>query len=250
MAEPNLMKNNFDHSPADTFLLAAFGVCHWPGRPKTCRVLDLGCGPGRLLYEVARVRAGADLYGLELQAVLLQEATEALVVKGMTAGRIAEIGRGTDLGGAIKLAHGDVRRIEAVCAAGSFDVVFVNPPYFRRREGRIPPDPVRARYRHEMDATLEDFLRATEYALAPAGVAFTIYPRSRMERFEAVLDTTRLRIALRQDVTPGRSVRDPYWTLCRLVQREQYRETRRLEPIDDPDAFVGLNLEQDEVKTG
>ncbi len=244
------MQNDFHHSPADTFLLAAFGRRHWPHRREPCRVLDLGCGPGRLLYEIAKERPRTELYGLELQPAPLEQAAEALAAQGMQVRRMSKIepcGKGE---AAIRLVQGDLRRMESLGPPDSFDVVFINPPYFPRGAGRLPPDPIRARYRHEMDATLEHFLRAAEYVLAPTGVVLVIYPHARMKHFEAVLGSTRLRMAARQDVFPHRDATQAYWTLCCLALAEHCNRTQRLKPVRDPDTFMGFDREQEEIATG
>lgn len=243
------MKNPFDHSPADTFLLAAFGVGHWPGRSGGCRVLDLGCAAGRLLYEVAHCRPEAELFGLEVQPALLWQAEQALVRRGLRIRRLPRFDTAMRDTGVVQIVLGDVRFADACSPASSFDIVFLNPPYFGRGEGRVPPDPARAGYRHEGAATLEDFLQGTEYFLSPGGIAFFIYPWRRMRRFESALAATKLRLAVRQEVFPGTGATQPYWTLGRLVPLERCRETEVLEPIRHPDALTGLIDEQATVFT-
>lgn len=52
-----------------------------------------------------------------------------------------------------------------------FSLILSNPPYFEESQGRLPPNPVKARSRFFLDASFDDFLRALAWCLHPQGQA-------------------------------------------------------------------------------
>ncbi len=230
----------FDSCPADTFLLAAFATRH-PGEsglPR--RVIDLGCGPGRLLYEFGLLHPQAELFGLETNRKALELAASALMEMGL---RVQKEERLTP-GPGVHLIHGDVRESQAIFPAGFFDTVFLNPPYFPRGEGRLPEDPLRASFRHEQGANVKDFLLAGAYLIHSSGVVHAVYPSARKNRFLEVLKESSLALSLLQDVYPGPAYSEPRWSLFQLIHRKAWKETIILEPEHDPDSFMGYKRER------
>jgi tRNA1(Val) A37 N6-methylase TrmN6 len=100
------------------------------------RVLELGCGAGpAMLCLAARVKT-AQVTGVELQADLV----------ALSARNIAENG----LADRLTVLPGDIRQSRiAGLAAGSFDQVFANPPYFDSARHRVSPHAGRALARSE-----------------------------------------------------------------------------------------------------
>jgi tRNA1Val (adenine37-N6)-methyltransferase len=62
---------------------------------------------------------------------------------------------------------------------GAFDCVLCNPPYRRVGSGRVNPQEEKALARHEINATLEDVLRAAHHLLKNKGRFYSIFPASR-----------------------------------------------------------------------
>jgi tRNA1Val (adenine37-N6)-methyltransferase len=52
-----------------------------------------------------------------------------------------------------------------------FSLILSNPPYFEEAQGRLPPNPVKARSRFFLDANFDDFIRALNWCLHPRGQA-------------------------------------------------------------------------------
>ncbi len=230
----------FDSCPADTFLLAAFAARH-PGEsglPR--RVIDLGCGPGRLLYEFGLLHPQAELFGLEVNRNVLELAASALMENGLR----VQVEERLTSGPGIHLIHGDVRETQAIFTAGFFDAVFLNPPYFCQGEGRLPEDPLRASFRHEQGATVKDFFQASAYLVHPSGAVHAIYPASRKNRLLEALEESGLALSLLRDVYPGPAYSEPRWSLFQMIHRDAWKETIILEPVHDPDSFMGYERER------
>jgi tRNA1Val (adenine37-N6)-methyltransferase len=87
--------------------------------------------------------------------------------------------RGMDLNGLTSRAeiiHGDVREVKRLFTAGIFDSAVCNPPYRLQASGRMNPDPEKRLARHEVGATLRDFLHAGAYLLRHQGKLAVVYP--------------------------------------------------------------------------
>lgn len=225
----------FEQCPADTFLLAAFGSRRL--RDSNSPVIDLGCGPGRLLYELWKADIRAPLVGLERDLNLIEVAARELKKRNAPVMMLEKIDRGVLVPGKVTLVPGDLRFIEDCCDAGLFSAVLLNPPFFRQNEGRLPPNPNRASFRHQIFGTLRDFLSAAEYAASPSGKCFAVYPPDRAREFRETAEQTGWFLDTVQQVQPS-EFSEPRWTLFSL-NLEGCSETETAEPITDPDRYMG-----------
>jgi tRNA1Val (adenine37-N6)-methyltransferase len=129
-------------------------------------IIDLGTGSGVIAMILAFRQAGSRVVGIEIQSSLADMARRSVALNGMV--------------GHVEIIEGDLRRIEDLIRPGSFDIAVSNPPYGRLLSGRVNPDGEKALARHEIVGSLDDFLRAAEYALKPGGRVSVVYPARRM----------------------------------------------------------------------
>ncbi len=141
----------------DCVLLANFVQLH--GRQ---RGIDLGCASGAISLLLLAREARLHMTGLELNPDAAEIARENMARNG--------------LDGRCRIITGDIRAHRELFAAGSFDLVAANPPYFPPERGRISPDPARAAARSEGSCTLEDLCRASRWLL-PSGGSFALVHR-------------------------------------------------------------------------
>jgi tRNA1Val (adenine37-N6)-methyltransferase len=125
-------------------------------------VLDLGTGGGIVPMILAKRWTCVRIVGLDIQSGLIDMARRSAILNLVD--------------GRVQLVQGDVRQIKAIFEAGSFDVVTFNPPYRRMHSGRVNPDIEKAIARHEIMATLDDFLQAAAHCLKVKGRVFLVYP--------------------------------------------------------------------------
>jgi tRNA1Val (adenine37-N6)-methyltransferase len=130
------------------------------------RLIDLGTGSGIISLILAAGGQCAYAVGIEIQPELAELAERTVESNG--------------LAGTIRICQGDIREIALLVEERSFDWAVFNPPYRKLRSGRINPDNQKAVARHEIKGTLDDFLKASRYALKTAGRASLIYPASRL----------------------------------------------------------------------
>lgn len=145
----------------DALLLAGFVR----GRPGGY-LADLGTGSGVVALSLARKGLFKGVVGVEYQEELADMARRSVTLNKLAA--------------VVSILHGDIREINTLLSPESFDVVTFNPPYRPRGTGRVNPQGQKAIARHEIEATIADFLRAARFLLKQGGLAYAIYPASRL----------------------------------------------------------------------
>jgi tRNA1Val (adenine37-N6)-methyltransferase len=155
----------------DAILLAYFVRAH-----RGARVAELGTGNGVIALILAYLDPSLNITAVEVQREMAHYAVRNVRLNGLEE--------------KVKIVHGDVRRIAAVAEPESYDVVVCNPPYRKATSGRVSPDEEKKIARHEVRATLGDFLRAAAYLLPVKGRISLIYPSVRcVDLLQAMRET-------------------------------------------------------------
>lgn len=155
----------------DAVLLAAFasGETGAKGLQKNAakylRIADLGTGCGVVAFIMHHKLGGARLTGFDISPAAIERAEKACEMNGLE----------TD----IDFVCCDIKDIEA---AGEFDAVLTNPPYFRRtpdEPGAADPD---ERYiaRHETTAEIKDFAIIASAMLKEGGSLYMVHRPDRL----------------------------------------------------------------------
>jgi tRNA1Val (adenine37-N6)-methyltransferase len=180
-------------------------------RPDARRVLDLGCGLGSVLLQLAWKLPDAKLWGVEAQAQSFELLQRNVARSGF--------------GERVAIAHGDLRD-EALLASfgGGFDLVTGTPPYFPPAAALDAEDEQRAYARIEYRGGVEAYVDAGARLLGEGG-CFVLCTDARItQRTTAACERAGIEIAARCDVLPrvGKSALFSVWTLCRerTVQRQ------------------------------
>jgi tRNA1Val (adenine37-N6)-methyltransferase len=142
----------------DALLLARFA------EPRlTDRVIDLGTGCGVIPLILVFRRKAETVVGVEVQPSLAALARQNVSLNHLAA--------------QIEIREEDFRNLPG--KGGVFDCALCNPPYRRAGSGRVNPQEEKALARHEINATLEDVLRAAHHLLKNKGRFYSIYPATR-----------------------------------------------------------------------
>lgn len=147
------------------FSIDAVLLAHFLTPRPADQVLDLGAGCGVISLILAYRHPSIALTCLEIQDSLAALISHNIKQNGFT--------------GRISLLRGDLRSANAMLAAGSFDSVICNPPYYASGSGRQSPNNEQAVARHELEACLPDIAKAAAYALRTKGRLLMIYPAAR-----------------------------------------------------------------------
>ena len=171
----------------DSVLLADFAQ----GSERLRAIADLGCGAGVLTVLLLQKFPDARVFGIEIQEEAAALCRENLALN--------------DLADRAEIRCGDLREKRDLPAAGSFDFVAANPPYFAVNSGFTAPARGRAIARDERFCTLEDVCRAAAYLCRwGGGFAIVHRPERLSELFCAMtahgLEPKRLRLVCK---TPG-----------------------------------------------
>lgn len=153
-------KNGYRFS-IDAVLLAGYAFPR-PGD----RVLDMGTGCGIIPLILAYQNPQIQIFGIEVQKEMADIALQNIQDNCMES--------------KITILHHNIMALKHKTIAGPVDLVVSNPPYRKNRSGRICANSQRAIARHEITATLNDFLQAASRILNISGRFITIYPAERM----------------------------------------------------------------------
>ncbi len=129
------------------------------------RVFDLGSGNGVIPLLLASLHPSVRVTGLEIQRSMVHRALRSVAINDLTE--------------RVEILQGDVCSVERQYAPREYDVVVSNPPYRKLNSGRVNPDPERYIARHEVKASLADFLRAGAHLLRSEGKMALVYPATR-----------------------------------------------------------------------
>jgi tRNA1Val (adenine37-N6)-methyltransferase len=129
-------------------------------------IVDLGTGCGIIPILLSHRRPDVRVWGVEVQESLASLAAENVRVNGMES-RVTVLGA-------------DLRNIGVDAFGGPVDWVVSNPPYRRRRSGRVNPNTERALARHEIAMTLPDLIAAARRVLKTGGRFAVIYAAERV----------------------------------------------------------------------
>lgn len=172
----------YQHKKGYRFSIDSVLVSHFVDVRKNDRILDLGTGSGIisliLLYRWKnKVR---EVSGIELQGALAE-----LAEKNYHANNFDHQG---------KILHGDIKNIRELIKPESYDKVACNPPFYTPASGRLSLNSEARLARHQIMATLEDFLSASSFAVKNGGAVSFIYPAERTCEFIILAEKFRLGI--------------------------------------------------------
>ncbi len=154
----------------DSVLLAAFAS------PRRGQVADLGAGCGVLDVLLARRGVGGPFLAVEIDPL---------------AGRCCQLNfEAFALPGQV-LIH-DLREPHPLLSPGAHALVVSNPPFGRPGAGRIPPEPARARARHELEINAPEMLTVAARLLKNHGRLALCAPPRRLPELFAALAAQRL----------------------------------------------------------
>lgn len=169
----------YQHQKGYRFSIDSVLISHFVDVKRNDRILDLGTGSGIisliLLYRWKdKVR---EVSGIELQGELAE-----LAGKNYHANNFDRHGM---------ILQGDVKNIREFIKPESYDKVACNPPFYTPASGRLSQNPEAQLARHQILATLQDFLSASSFAVKNGGAVYFIYPAERICEFTTLAEKLR-----------------------------------------------------------
>ncbi|MBU4000921.1 MAG: tRNA1(Val) (adenine(37)-N6)-methyltransferase [Proteobacteria bacterium] len=129
------------------------------------RAADLGAGCGIISLLLAHTHPDMKIYAVEIQKELV----------GIAVGNVQK----NNMELRIEMVQEDIKTLNLKKLGGPVDLVVCNPPYRKVESGKINHNHQKAAARHEIHATLEDFIKASRRVLKVSGRLFMIYPAER-----------------------------------------------------------------------
>lgn len=134
-------------------------------------ILDL-CTGNAPIPLILSTKTKAKIYGVELQKEIYD-----LGIKSV------ELNKKQDQ---IKILNEDVKNLKNIFKGDNFDIITVNPPYFKVSEKScLNQNEIKANARHENTLTLEELIKIVKYLLKNNGSFYMIH---RTERFIEIID--------------------------------------------------------------
>ena len=164
---------------------------------KNDHVIDLGTGNGIIPILLAAQSTAKEITGIEYQEISANLATRSIQLN--------------NLSDKIHIVQGNVAEIQKHFASRSADVVVSNPPYIPTfASGTTTQNPAHSPNkteslslaRHEISATLQDFVRAASFILKPHGKFCLIHRPNRLSEIFAALHSEGLEPKRMQFIHP------------------------------------------------
>ncbi|MGB3211987.1 MAG: methyltransferase [Desulforhopalus sp.] len=157
-------------------------VAHFVAVRQNDRILDLGTGIGIisliLMYRWRdRIR---EIVGIEVQDGLAELARKNFHINKME--------------NKSRILQGDVKEIKTMIEPESYDRVVCNPPFYSETSGRISKNQEARLARHQICASLEDFLRASSFAVKNGGTVTCVYPAETIAELIIIAQRNRLEV--------------------------------------------------------
>ena len=133
---------------------------------KNARVIDLGTGTGIISILLSMKTEAKELIGVDIQKEVCDMAKRSVDLN--------------NLGDKIEILHEDIKNLNKKFKEASFDVVVTNPPYKKQNEGLLNENRVKLISRHEITASLEDFIKQASYLLKPNGEFYLVHRPERL----------------------------------------------------------------------
>jgi len=147
----------------DSVILAHFIV---PAKDDVILDLGTGCGVIPLIIGFRWGKILKSITGLELQDSLVDLARKNIDINGYDT--------------FCRIIAGDVKSFSQHMDRESFTKVICNPPFYQHGTGRINRNKEVLLARHQISATLEDFVSAAAAAVKNRGFTYFVYPAERL----------------------------------------------------------------------
>ncbi len=168
----------------DAVLLASFSAQRAQGA-----VVDLGTGSGIIPVLLARHPACSRITGIEIQPDLAALARKNIELNSCTC--------------TADIICADIKNLMNLLPAEGFDAAVANPPFYRVGTGRVNPDTQNAGARHEIHATIDDFVSAASRLLRRGGRFLTVYGAARVVDLISALRAKSIEPKKLRAVQPG-----------------------------------------------
>ena len=130
------------------------------------KIIDLGSGTGIIPILLSAKTKNTHFIGVEIQKDVAEMASRSIELN--------------HLENRIKIENDSISNLKAKYEKGSFDAVTTNPPYKKLNTGLINENSQKLISRHEITASLEDFIETASYLLKDFGEFYMVHRPDRL----------------------------------------------------------------------
>lgn len=130
------------------------------------KVIDLGTGTGIINILLSGKTLAKELVGVEIQKEVADMAKRSIELNGLE--------------NRIKIINENILNLKKYFEAKSFDVVVTNPPYKKINTGVVNDEDKKIISRHEITASLKDFIHGASYLLKDYGEFYMVHRPDRL----------------------------------------------------------------------
>ncbi len=136
------------------------------------KVLDLGTGTGILCILLSAKTKLQKIYGIDVQEEVVEMAKRSVILNNLEE--------------KIEIIHKNIKELGEIFEKNSFDSIVSNPPYKKSNTGKTNEKENKFISRHEVTATLEDFIKISFDLLKDKGSFYMVH---RPERLAEIIFT-------------------------------------------------------------
>lgn len=155
------------------------------------RIIDLGTGTGIINILLSAKTNASELIGVEIQKDVADMAKRSVELN--------------NLNHKIKILNTNILEVKNIYKKNSFDVVVSNPPYKKINTGLINKNDKKMISRHEITASLNDFIHIASYLLKDYGEFYMVHRPERLVDIFSIMREEKIEPKKIQFVYPNKN---------------------------------------------
>lgn len=158
---------------------------------KDSKVIDLGTGTGIINILLSGKTDASSFVGVEIQQDVAEMAERSIKLNYLE--------------DKIKIINENITKLKNIYKPNSFDVVVTNPPYKKINTGIVNNENKKIISRHEITASLQDFIHISSYLLKDYGEFYMVHRPERLVDIFSIMRTEKIEPKLIKFVYPNKS---------------------------------------------
>lgn len=133
---------------------------------KNSNIIDLGTGTGILGFLLIAKSNVGNVTGVEIQTEIADMAKRSILMNGLE--------------NKFEIINCNIKDLDKKLQIDSYDAIITNPPYKKMNSGKINDNEIKLISRHEVKATLEDFIKVSFKMLKDKGSLYMVHRAERL----------------------------------------------------------------------
>lgn len=170
---------------------------------ENAKVLDLGTGTGIISLLLCKKTKLKQIIAIEVQKQMAEMAKRSVELN--------------QLQDKIQIIEDNIKNIDKTLLIEHFDAIVTNPPYKKKNTGIPNPNPNKLIARHEIEATLEDFVKVSFKMLKDKGSLYLVHRPDRLVDILELLRKNKMEPKVIKFVYPSQE-KEPNLVLIKAIK--------------------------------